>query len=123
MGQSVNVYIRNGSRQRCREPFRSDRTCSLTPPYEALIKRKKTVSGAVSPRPCAGGHYPHRSEDQLELARRTPVAFRPVVRLGYTKSTSITSLRNTVSPRDDNSSTHCFRAKHFLSDDTRYLSG
>ena len=28
-----------------------------------------------------------------------------------------------VSPRDDDSITHCFRAKHFLSDDTRYSGG
>ena len=94
MGQLVNVYIRNGSLQWCREPFRPDRTCSLTTPLRSLNQEEENVVRSRFASSVRGGHYLHRSGDQLELARRTPVAFRPVVRLGYTKSTSIPSLRN-----------------------------
>ena len=94
MGQSVNVYVRNGSRQRCREPFRPDRTCSLTIPLRSLNQEEENGVRSRFASSVRGGDYLHRSGDQLELARRTPVAFRPVVRLGYTKSTSIPSLRN-----------------------------
>src|SRR4026207_1456489 len=69
--------------------------------------------------------YDRQSETAtLYLKKDFTDCITPVGRLGYSTSTSITSLRDACrgGPRNDHS-IHIFCVMHFLSDDTRYWGG